>query len=72
MQMLYGYDVAADLRRETRYDSIVEALGGRGETVSDPDSLDAALRRAFDSGEPYLVNALLDPSVAYPRATTGI
>ncbi len=72
MQMLYGYDVAADLRRETRYDSIVEALGGRGETVADPESLDAALRRAFDAGEPYLVNVLLDPSVAYPRSTTGI
>jgi len=72
MQMLYGYDVAADLRRETRYDLVVEALGGRGETVTEPAGLQAALRRALASGEPYLVNAIMDPSVAYPRSTTGI
>ncbi|HSK27494.1 MAG TPA: acetolactate synthase [Jiangellales bacterium] len=72
MQMLYGYDVAADLRAETRYDGVVEALGGAGETVSRPDQLGPALRRAFDSGVPYLVNVLTDPAVAYPRSTTGV
>ena len=28
MEFLYGYSVAADLRPETRYDQVVEALGG--------------------------------------------
>ena len=27
MEFLYGYSVVADLRPETRYDSVVEALG---------------------------------------------
>ena len=36
MQMLYGYDVAADLGPQTRYDEVVKALGGAGETVTDP------------------------------------
>ena len=36
MQMLYGYDVAADLAPQTRYDEVVTALGGGGETVTDP------------------------------------
>ena len=31
-----------------------------------------ALRRAFDSGVPYLVNVVTDPEVAYPRSTTGV
>ncbi len=36
MQMLYGYDVAADLAPQTSYDGVVKALGGAGETVTDP------------------------------------
>jgi acetolactate synthase I/II/III large subunit len=72
MRFLYGYDVATDLRRETRYDAIVEALGGAGETVSRPDQIGPALRRAFAADVPYLVNVLCDPEVAYPRSTTGV
>ena len=72
MRFLYGYDVAADLRLETRYDAIVEALGGAGESVTRPDQIGPALRRAFAAGVPYLVNVLCDPDVAYPRSTTGI
>jgi acetolactate synthase-1/2/3 large subunit len=69
MQQLYGYDVAADLRQETRYDDIVAALGGAGETVEKAGDLDSALDRAFASGVPYLINVLTDPSVAYPRSS---
>ena len=36
MQMLYGYDVVADLAPRTPYDEVVRALGGGGETVTDP------------------------------------
>ena len=35
MEFLYGYSVAAELRPETRYDQVVEALGGHGELVRD-------------------------------------
>jgi acetolactate synthase-1/2/3 large subunit len=67
MQLIYGYSVAADLRPETRYDTVVEALGGHGELVRTPDELRPALERAFSAGVPALVNVLTDPSVAYPR-----
>ncbi|HEY3903211.1 MAG TPA: acetolactate synthase [Streptosporangiaceae bacterium] len=72
MQALYGYDVAADLQPECRYDQVVTALGGAGELVTKPGEIGAALRRAFDAGVPYLVNVATDPAIAYPRSTTGV
>ena len=72
MRMLYGYDVAAELQPRCRYDEVVKALGGAGELVARPDEIGPALRRAFDSGVPYLVNVVTDPDVAYPRRTTGV
>ncbi|MDQ3964032.1 MAG: acetolactate synthase [Actinomycetota bacterium] len=69
MQALYGYDVAAELRPGLRYDQIMETFGGKGEVVTDPDDIAPALKRAFDSGVPYLVNVLTDPSIAYPRSS---
>jgi acetolactate synthase I/II/III large subunit len=72
MQALYGYDVAADLQPGCRYDQVVTALGGSGELVADPADIGPALRRAFDSGVPYLVNVVTDAKDAYPRSTTGV
>jgi acetolactate synthase-1/2/3 large subunit len=72
MQALYGYDVVADLQPGCRYDDVVRALGGAGETVTRPDAIGPALRRAFAAGVPYLVNVITDPAVAYPRSTTGV
>jgi acetolactate synthase-1/2/3 large subunit len=68
MRALYGYDVAADLQPELRYDEVVKALGGAGEMVSKAADLGGALTRAFDSGVPYLVNVITDPADAYPRS----
>jgi acetolactate synthase-1/2/3 large subunit len=67
MEFLYGYSVAAELRPETRYDEVVEALGGSGELVKTASDLKPALERAFSSGKPALVNVLTDPTVVYPR-----
>jgi acetolactate synthase-1/2/3 large subunit len=67
MEAIYGYSVAADLRPQTRYDQVAEALGCHGELVSAPEELRPALERAFASGRPALVNVLTDPGVAYPR-----
>jgi len=67
MEFLYGYSVAADLRPGTRYDQLVEALGGHGELVERPEDVKPALARAFESGKPALVNVLTDPTVVYPR-----
>ncbi len=72
MQMLYGYDVVADLASQTRYDEVVKALGGGGETVTDPRQIGPALDRAFAANQPYLVNIITDVDAAYPRATFGI
>jgi thiamine pyrophosphate-dependent acetolactate synthase large subunit-like protein len=67
MNFLYGYSVAAELRPETRYEEMVEALGCEGVLVREPEQLRPALERAFESGRPTLVNVLTDPEVAYPR-----
>jgi acetolactate synthase-1/2/3 large subunit len=67
MEAIYGYSVAADLRPNTRYDQIAEALGCHGELVTTPTELRPALDRALTSGKPALVNVLTDPTIAYPR-----
>jgi acetolactate synthase-1/2/3 large subunit len=69
MRAMYGFDVAADLQPGLRYDDVVRALGGAGETVEKPDEVGPALRRAFGAGVPYLVNVLTDPADAYPRSS---
>lgn len=71
MRFLYGYDVIADLA-PTRYDEIVVSLGGGGEVVTDPAQIGPAIDRAMASGLPYCVNVMTDPTVAYPRSTTGV
>jgi thiamine pyrophosphate-dependent acetolactate synthase large subunit-like protein len=67
MKFLYGYSVAAELRPETPYEKMVEALGCAGVVVSEPEQLRPALERAFESGRPTLVNVFTDPEVVYPR-----
>jgi acetolactate synthase-1/2/3 large subunit len=67
MEFLYGYSVIAELRPETRYDLVAEALGCDGSLVRTPEELRPALERALGSGRPTLVNVLTDPSVVYPR-----
>jgi acetolactate synthase-1/2/3 large subunit len=69
MRALYGYDVAADLRPGIRYDQTMESLGGKGSLVTEPGELGAALKTALEADEPYLVNVLTDPEVAYPRSS---
>ncbi|MFC7503539.1 acetolactate synthase [Nocardioides sp. GCM10030258] len=72
MQMLYGYDVAADLAPRTAYDQVVSALGGAGETITDPRQIGPAMDRAFAANAPYLINVITDVNAAYPRTTFGI
>ena len=50
----------------TRYDRMVEALGGRGAHVTDPGAIRPALERALASDEVWCVNVELDPA-AYRR-----
>jgi thiamine pyrophosphate-dependent acetolactate synthase large subunit-like protein len=67
MKFLYGYSVAAELRPETPYEEMVQALGCDGVLVREPDQLRPALERAFEADRPTLVNVLTDPEVVYPR-----
>jgi len=69
MMSMLGVSVAADLGRQTRYDKVVEALGGHGETVDRPEQIRPALERAFASGLPACVNVICDPNAEYPRSS---
>ena len=54
---IYGWDrLEGVLLNRTRYDKVVEALGGHGEHVTEPDQLRPALERAAASGLPALIN----------------
>ncbi len=57
---IYGKDriVATELR-PTRYDKVVEALGGHGEYVTEPAEIGPALGRAYASGKPAVVNVMM-------------
>ena len=57
---LYGKDrIVATKLDFTRYDKVVEALGGHGEFVERPEDLRPALDRAAASGKPALVNVII-------------
>jgi len=69
MQSLLGASIAADLGERTRYDKVVEALGGHGELVERPEDIRPALARAIASGLPACINVMCDPAAEYPRSS---
>jgi len=69
MLSMLGVSIAADLGERTRYDKVVEALGGYGEMVDRPEEIRPALERAFKSGLPACINVICDPSAEYPRSS---
>jgi len=69
---LYGEDRSPATRlAPTRYDRIVEAMGGRGEHVEDPKDLVPALERAFASGTVSCVDVAIDPEAAASSGAAG-
>jgi acetolactate synthase I/II/III large subunit len=60
-----------ELAPGTRYDLVVQALGGHGEFVERAADLPAALERALASGRPACVNVLIDgqPAPVVRRGT---
>ena len=67
---MYGETVATRLA-PTRYDRVVEALGGKGEHVDHPSDLVPALERAFASGTVYCVDVAIDPEAAARAGAAG-
>jgi len=71
--MIFGEDrlVATELGG-TRYDKVVEAMGGHGEHVTEPDQIAPAIQRAFDSGKPALVNVEIRKDIGAPKGSTYV
>ena len=67
---LYGRAVATDLL-PTRYDQVVNGLGGYGESVERPDDLKPAIERALASAKPALLNIAVERAIS-PRAEAAI
>ncbi|MBF5041284.1 thiamine pyrophosphate-binding protein [Aggregicoccus sp. 17bor-14] len=55
----------------TRYDRVVEALGGHGEHVTEPAQIRPALERALASGTVACVNVALDPEAPVKAGAMG-
>ena len=56
-----GLDAATTVFvKNARYDRIIEAFGGIGVNVLSPDELAHEINRALDSGNPTLINAVID------------
>jgi len=57
---MLGWDrLDGTLLNPTRYDKVVEALGGHGEHVESPEELRPALERAAASGKPACINVMI-------------
>ena len=70
---IYGADGEVATRlAPSRYDRLTEAFGGHGEHVERPEELRPALERALGSGEPAIVNVMLDPDAMAGHAYRGM
>jgi acetolactate synthase-1/2/3 large subunit len=70
---MYGKDRAvATYLDYTRYDKVVEALGGHGEYVERPEEIRPALERAFASGKPACVNVKIRQDAESYRGGTYV
>jgi acetolactate synthase I/II/III large subunit len=67
MPMLRGRVDPFDMLPGLRYDRMFEAIGCHGEHVTSPAEIVPALRRAFASGKPSVINVIGDPRVGHAR-----
>jgi acetolactate synthase-1/2/3 large subunit len=63
-EKLFGKDhmEAQYLSQATRYDLVVQGLGGYGERVTKPAEIRPALERAAAAGVPSVVDVVIDPT----------
>ncbi len=73
-QMLdFGPDrVVGTLLRDSRFDRVAEALGGRGERVTEPGAIGPAVRRALEAAVPTIVDVVTDVNCASPDLRRGL
>jgi len=57
--------------KDARYEKMMEAFGGAGVYVTTPDELYRAVSTAMDSGEPTLINAVIDPAAGTESGRIG-
>ena len=50
------------LMKSARYDKLIEAFGGTGHHVTNPQGLTQALTDALASGKPAIINCVIDPT----------
>nr|WP_246499870.1 oxalyl-CoA decarboxylase [Azospirillum soli] len=55
----------------SRYDKMMEAFGGVGVNVTNPDDLYRAVSEAMGSGKPTLINAVIDPAAGTESGNIG-
>ena len=59
------------LTRNARYDKLIEAFGGTGYHVVNPQELGVALSAALGSGKPALINCVIDPTAGTESGHLG-
>jgi oxalyl-CoA decarboxylase len=57
--------------KDSRYDKMIEAFGGVGVNATSPDELKRAVNEAMDSGNPTLINAVIDPGAGSESGRIG-
>ena len=55
----------------TRYDKLMESVGGTGVRVTTPEELAKALDASIKSGKPTLIEAIIDPAVGVESGRIG-
>jgi acetolactate synthase-1/2/3 large subunit len=66
MPLLKGRTDPFDMLPGIRYDRIFQELGCHGEHVEQPDAIIPALKRAFASGKPAVINVVGDKRIGHP------
>ena len=59
------------LMKDARYDKMIEAFGGVGHHVVDPQGLAKAITEALASGNPTLINCAIDPATGTESGHIG-
>lgn len=66
----YTRKIGSWLPDKTRYDLLAQALGCHGELVVDPEDIRSALKRAFDSESPSVLDVRVDQLDMWPTRTS--